>query len=288
VIFPLGHPVELEGDAVAFPPEWAAARAVFPAAPLRVRVEIHNGRGAKSPPRFEKRSQGFTLECDPGNRGEFDLAARRATLRLSRATAARADWCRYYLLDPLVLTALDWLFFTPLHAACVMRGCRSLLLCGASGAGKSTLAYACARAGWTFVADDVVHWAPPPFDVLVPGWRTIRLREPARDVFAELAGLPVTVTPHGKPTIEIAPQARGFQVAESAPAGPCVFLARRPGRAEVHPLSADSAARYFAGYLPLFDTAAAERRIRELVRRGAWTLHYEHPADAVPALEALL
>ena len=284
-IHPLGHPVEIEGGE-GFAELWADWKPMFPMEPLRVRVEINEGPAAASPPRFLTRAVGFTLESGAENCGEFSLAERCATLRISRAGAANTAWCRYYFFDPLVLTALDWLFFTPLHAACVMKGRRSVLLCGDSGAGKSTLTYACARAGWTFVSDDALHWAPPPYDVVVPGSQAIRLREPVRVLFPELAPLPAMLTPHGKPTIEVSPRAQGWTASDTAPTGPCVFLMRRPGPAELRPYPPECAQTYFSQYLTLFDKTRDEARIRQLVRAGVWSLAYEHAPDAVRALEA--
>jgi hypothetical protein len=50
----------------------------------------------------------------------------------------------------------------PLHAACVARDGRGLLLAGGSGSGKSTLALALARAGYNFLSDDMVFLKSGP------------------------------------------------------------------------------------------------------------------------------
>jgi hypothetical protein len=49
----------------------------------------------------------------------------------------------------------------PLHAGCVARDGRGVLLAGTSGAGKSTLTVALAADGWDFLSDDTVFLARP-------------------------------------------------------------------------------------------------------------------------------
>ena len=48
----------------------------------------------------------------------------------------------------------------PLHAGCVAKEGRGLLLAGTSGAGKSTLTAALVRDGWDFLTDDMVFLVP--------------------------------------------------------------------------------------------------------------------------------
>ena len=43
-----------------------------------------------------------------------------------------------------------------IHAGCVCKGKKCILLCGGSGHGKSTLTYALARAGFSYMSDDAV------------------------------------------------------------------------------------------------------------------------------------
>src|SRR5262249_50082514 len=149
----------------------------------------------------------------------------------------RRQWFEYNLLEPLVLTALDTVFFDPVHAACVSSGNRGVLLCGDSGAGKTTMAYACARAGWTLISEDGVHVADGEPPLLVGGFWRFRLREHARTLFPEIADLPVGKAANGKQAIIIDAPSAGFQTAPDVPAGPTVFLERRPGPAELSTMS---------------------------------------------------
>jgi hypothetical protein len=68
---------------------------------------------------------------------------------------------RYELIEFTVFTlAARAQGLVPLHAACVGRGGRGLLLMGASGAGKSTVALHALLRGFDFLAEDSVFIAP--------------------------------------------------------------------------------------------------------------------------------
>ena len=81
---------------------------------------------------------------------------------------------------------------------------RNKLICltGVSGSGKSSLAFACARAGWTFVSDDAT-WLPIDEPAIAVGRpRHARFREDAPRLFPELARYAAEQRPNGKITIE--------------------------------------------------------------------------------------
>ena len=272
LIFPLGHPVELvsanravsETAASLWP--WRSAR--FDVEPLRVAVETRTTSHAPHPVTFAPHAAGFVVDAGPAALGEFVIASRSATLSASPAALAP-------MLELLLLTALDWTFFIGVHAACVMRDGRSVLLLGDSHAGKSTLAYACARAGWTFVSDNALHWAAAPWDELVSGSARLRLRDGARAMFSVAEN-------------DVNPSQHGMLSATTAPSGPCVFLHRRPGPALCVPRSVQDAMAYLAQYDTRPDRTYAEDRYRELLRHGVHMLEYENAEDAVRCLEMLL
>jgi hypothetical protein len=241
---------------------WTDLQARFDAAPLRFEVKTAEG-DVRGPVEFVRRADGFSVHDALGNHGQFCIASRSGTLSASQAAMES-------LLEIMVLTALDWTFFIGVHAACVMRDGRSVLLCGDSHAGKSTLVYACSRSGWTFVSDNSLHWASTPWEVLVSGSGALRLRDGARTMF----GL----------------QQNEFTPAERmpvAPAGPCVFLQRRAGPAAVLPFSIVQAMEYLAQYDTRPDRAYAEAAYRSLLRHGVWALEYEDVWDGVGMLETL-
>ncbi len=68
---------------------------------------------------------------------------------------------RYELIEFAVFTlACRSQRLIPLHAACIGRGGKGLLLMGTSGAGKSTLAMLCAARGMEFLTEDATFVAP--------------------------------------------------------------------------------------------------------------------------------
>jgi hypothetical protein len=287
---PLGYPVLIEADATEplrlAAESWGASRPLFDAPPLHLTIRVQPGILPEDSPRYQASADGFSLVCDHLTRGGFSIRAHAACLHLSRAVLEQPEFFRYQLLECLVLTALDTVYFVGLHAACVVPpGRDGVLLCGASGSGKSTLAYACARAGWTFVSDDS-HLAPGAVNIVTGSSDKIRLRDPARELFPELLTGPSVTAPNGKQCIEVDP-ARNFSASVSASAQHCVFLSRRPGPAAVSRYPEACAVEYFMRYNTRHDRSGAEQRLRDFVRGGAWLLEYEHLEDAISTLERL-
>ena len=268
-IFPLGHPVEITSDDTAAldaaAQRWPEREEFFDVEPLRFAMEVSPAGTIFHVPEFVPAADGFLVNCGPAGGADFDVASRTGRLR-SDSSALEL------LLETLVLTALDWTFFIGVHAACVMREGRSVLFCGHSQAGKSTLAYACARADWTFVSDNALHWSSKPWNVLVSGSGRLRLRDGARAMFSLEAN-------------EVTPREHGMQCSTTAPAGPLVFLQRRPGPAAWRPSSPGDVMKYLAHYDTRPDRAHAEERYRALLQHGAWLLEYEDVWDAVRVLE---
>jgi len=134
---------------------------------------VHRGSPPLSRPGFTLLPGLLRFCSDEMNFAEFDEASCCGSIRIADE-ALGSPLFRHYFLETLALTALDAIFFTPLHAACVSRAEVGTLLCGDSGAGKSSLAYACARRGWTLVSDDAVHLAPGSARIGVGASRVIQ------------------------------------------------------------------------------------------------------------------
>ena len=140
-LYPLGYPVDITSNSeLAFEAaslSWGSWPALFDVAPMRFEIETHAGPASMDIPCFEAPSGWLRFSDGDHNFAVFELEARTGYMSVS-ALGDQARF-RHHWLEALVLSALDSVFFTPLHAACVARDGAGTLLCGDSGAGKSFL-----------------------------------------------------------------------------------------------------------------------------------------------------
>jgi hypothetical protein len=284
LFYPLGYPVAIDTshgavvDAAA--ESWSMWPRLFDAPELRVAVTVSAGRDCSMAPRFESGPGGFELIADEDNRAHFGYGSQTAFMRVADSTSRRRAWFRYHFLEALTLTALDSLAFTPLHAACVARNGKGVLLCGDSGAGKTSLAYACAKAGWTFVSDDAVHFVSGRDGTVVGNpWRA-HLRPSSVALFPELAGAPRVAQMNGKEALGVS-----MTGAATAVISECIFVSRRPGAAILGDFDPREAMRYFLRYLVRSDTARQRADIEAVLAHAPRSLEYERIEDAVTLLQ---
>lgn len=289
VFYPLGYPVLIvtaSRDVLDCAGEsWGQWKQIFEAAPLRLAVSVGEGAAAANP-EFIARPNVLAYVADADNCGEFRTAGKSGWIRVSRGTLSHRIHFRYHFLEALVLTALDTVAFTPLHAACIGREDRAILLCGDSGAGKSSVAYEAARRGWTFVSDDSVHLARSDGGVLVGNPYKLHLRADAGMRFPEIAGSPSSAQPNGKTAIEVSTAALNTHVCWSGPAG-CVFLHRRPGRVNLRSYPVGAALDYFREYAWWQSRARVYSEGQRVLAGGCWSLEYESSDAAVEFLAEL-
>jgi hypothetical protein len=129
-----------------------------------------------------------TIHYDPAAdllAGELDGVHLRCAATDGRVTLhapAFAGWPLYLATHSLTTIALMELLERrgrySLHAACLARDGRGLLLAGPTGSGKSTLTLALLRAGLEFVADDTVFLTPAGDVLGFPDAVAIRDGEP--------------------------------------------------------------------------------------------------------------
>jgi hypothetical protein len=183
---------------------------------------------------------------------------------INAAAVSHRSYLKYHFLEAAALAHIANRHASPVHAACVEWQGRGVLLCGDSGAGKSSLAFACARAGWTYVTDDASFLPNGESERRVVGnCHVVRLRPSAVELFKEVAGKPITPRVTGKPSIEIRlatmPEIRR---APSSNVEYIVFLNRRNSRIqELVPFPMDAARSYIHKHLNGMEEIASVDRL---------------------------
>jgi hypothetical protein len=286
---PLGFPLRLATNSKEVLEAAACAWNSFPAKydvrPIALRVLVESGDEPPHPPLF--RAQRHLIAISGGaNFAVCDHTRRFAFCRLNSAAARDREFTRYYFLEAMALFTLTHLHVTPVHAACVARNGRALMLCGESGAGKSTLAYACARRGWTYISDNESWLLRSDGQTILGHPSRIRLRDTAVDLFPDLAGRPA-VNFNGKQSIIL--DSAGLDIAFDCRPECIVFLNRNGERASFSPAQRPFD-RLLAGVIHYTPKVRQQHRtsLARFTEIPALDLHYSGLDDAIPALEGLL
>jgi hypothetical protein len=297
--FPLGFTTELRTN---FPDIllqarelWSRFDRLFETEPIRVDVHVSGLDTTECPPRPAAYIM-YPLEAHVADASNFSITNldRCSTqVVLSRGTVKQRSYLRYFLLGPSPLGHIVTRYATPIHAGCIAREGRGVLLCGDSGVGKSTLSYACARAGWTYVSDDVSFLVNSgPARAVTGDCHQIRFRPSATTLFPELEGLEITPRATGKPSIEL-PTASLPQIAraQTTPVDFLVFLNRRAGgRSELVPYRREAARHSMRRVLfgSPASLAAQYLSLEQLLRADVFELRYEDLDWAVDRLHTLV
>jgi len=298
--YPYGFPLQVftnsEEVLVAAKESWQGFRQLFETEPIRFHVGVTEGGSAECPPAPTSRVREHLCShvANAENFGVSDAARFFSVIWLAQSTLVHRSYVRYFILESAAMFHLAARHSIGIHAACVELEGNGILFCGDSGAGKSTLAYACARAGWTYVTDDASFLVNGRDVSLVVGnCRQVRFRPSAEDLFPELRGLPILQRAEiGKPSIEwnTAPLAR-VATSFSSRIKHIVFLDRRGGRRnEMVPFPAEVARAYILQRgigvpgIAAMQTAGVER----LLDRGVFELKYTDLDWAIDRLAQLV
>jgi hypothetical protein len=300
-LYPLGLPLDLatndERVIEAGKKSWGQFPPAFQTRPLQVRLGVTQRTESASPPVPTFRAQGHLLSIvgDAENFAICDYTKAFAFGWMSSGVVQNTPWFRWFYLDAVILILLDQLYLTTLHAACVARQDRGILLCGASGSGKSTLSYACARSGWTFVSDDSTSLFRERNDRrAIGGPYCFHFRKSVLDILPELSGRIAFPTVNGKLTIE-APTSEfpEMKTARECDVSSLVFLNRldKPCEARLRPVDRESAFRRLAQETAVYDewvNGEQMRSLRRLVEIPAHELEYCDLDAAVNRLNSIL
>jgi hypothetical protein len=299
VFHPMGFSVEVVTNSVevlkAAEESWGHFNKVFSERTVELRFGVIDDGSQECPPEVTYRAHRTlrSIIADQNNFCTCDLIQGFAFGWLTRAAVEHHNYFRYSFLEA---AASFFLIESPrvtlIHAACVKIAGRGVLLCGDSGAGKSSLAFACARAGWTYLSDDLVCLVRGGEDrVVVGNPHMFRFRDSARHLFPELQRESIATRMTGKPTIEF-PSAR---VPEITTADRCsidyiVFLNRRePDPPGLIPFPRDQALHWFEqGFFADELREARLAAIRNLLSVEILELRYSDLDCAVEALERLV
>ena len=264
--------------------------AQFDTPPLQVRVIVQPEGERSSQPSFRVQGKLFSAIFDRDNFMVFDSNSMSGHCFLSAQTAASHPHLRMHYLEAMVYMLLAQRYVVPMHAACVARNGAGVLLCGRSTAGKSTLSYGCARAGWTYVADDCTWLLPHAEDRMAIGKSHMaRFREDAPRLFPELEGYAVRARPNGKLGMEVPlsdfPQIR---TTSACPIESVVLLDRRPAAAaRIVRISGEEVVEQILHDMPSYGQDVSEMYARtagRLLHVPAYRMQYETLEDGIRLL----
>ena len=295
--YPAGFPLRLatNSDHVleAASESWRYWEREFDVEPITFRVAIHAEGELASEPVFRMQEHLLHVVSDQQNFAAADTRSLFAAFHLSEKTAADRAWLRWFYLEAMAYFLLCQRYTAAVHAACVARSGAGLMLCGHSSSGKSTLAFACARAGWTYVADDCIWLLPESTDRLAIGKpHQVRFRHDAPLLFPELAGYVARTRPNGKLSIEVPTSLfPGFATAKRAPIAGMVFLDRESaGAPGVEAMPSHDAVELLLRDMPSYGAqvnAMHERTLGALRGVPAWRMRYRTVEEGIGLLAGI-
>jgi len=263
---------------------------------LDVRFAIDEDSRSERPPAVHPRGHAnlVAIVHAADNFAIVDLARGSSFAWVTPAVVTDHGYFRYHFLEPVVYLLLEALHLAPIHAACVALGESGVLLCGDSGSGKTSLAYACARRGWTYVADDASHLVRPGTDRRILGRpHEIRFRSSAALLFPELADYPAVPRANGQLDLELKTADLAFpRTSTEARVDYLVFLNRDfSGPAGFRAAERRQAAEWLEQF-----TCVGEDGIREAQRESlgqllnlpTFELRYRDPNDGEEVLRSLI
>jgi hypothetical protein len=263
--------------------------------PLLIRVGVSEGGGAGSPPVPVRREYNhlYSMVADTENQALLDLRTGVNFVWLNEGALQSRLYLRHNFIEKVVYLLLGASVVTDIHAGCVSKNGRGILLCGDSGAGKSTLSYACARAGWTYTSDDTSYLINDSSVPRVIGHaHRVRFRPAAKALFPELEPREITPRMEGKASIEVSvSELPPIETATEATVCSIVYLNRYPAaKGTLVPLPQGSATErmsdelYSAGEI----RAKHEQVLERLADVPTFELHYCSPDQAIGQLERLV
>jgi len=297
--FPFGFPLELATNSPeviqAAGEGWGLFEKQFDVAPARLQVGVAGENTNPLPPNstFRNREHLMLVVADADNFMTCDFYRNFGFAWITEPVARDHALVRYRFLIAGGLSLIEKNHLAPLHCGLIARNGRGVALLGDSFAGKSTLAYACARAGWTFVCDDGANLVRKRSDRYAVGDPyVLRLRPDATLLFPELEDRLRGTEATGKAGAEIFTRELPVRQAVGCSVDHLVFLNRNPsGPAHISHYSKDEILRWCERYVAFGPADLCEAQVRcyqRLLSAGIWEMRYSDLDDAIGRLESLV
>ena len=296
--YPLGYAVQIATNNATVleiaGESFAHTRMLHPGPRLQVNIGVIETGSAECPrePLRREHKHLYSLVADANNQALLDLNTCTSFAWITRAAVSNHLYFRYNFLEKMVYLLLGSSVVTDLHAACVGKHGKGILLCGDSGAGKSTLAYGCAREGWTYTSDDtsyLINYSTTPR--VIGHAHRVRFRPEARALFPELERHEVSLRLEGKPSIEV--QIASLDVARTAPETnvTCIVYLKRCASAVVKLVRLPEGVATRRMCQELYSAGDVrvrhEKVLESLATIPTYELHYSDLYDAIRQLETL-
>lgn len=260
---------------------------------IRLGVSESNSRQTPPPPVRRQYNHLYSMVANVENQALLDLLTGSNFVWLNESALVEPLYLRHNFMEKVVYLLLGATVVTDIHAGCVSKHGKGILLCGDSGAGKSTLSYGCARAGWTYTSDDtcyLLNESEPPR--VVGHSHRVRFRPEARILFPELRGCEITPRMEGKASIEVSVSDLPLtDTSNEASVSAVVYLRRSPSVAPaLIPLPHGSATwllsreLYSAGEI----RAKHQKILETLAGIPTFELHYQILEEAICQLDSLV
>lgn len=295
--YPMGFPTDIASNShevlEAARESWGKYQPRFDRPAIRMHAIVSEGRSERPPdPVLRGQRHLMAWMLDQENFAVCDWRQRFGFCFVTQATAADHVFFRWHFLEAIVSTLQEMNFYTALHAACVAWEGSGVMLYGDSGMGKSTITYACARRGWTYVADDASTFVRDEGGLVIGTPHCFRFRADAPDLFPELRGLTAGYQLDRKPTIEVQTADLPIRTALESRLDRIVFVVRDgSARASLRAIGRAEALERIRQDMPVFDPELEAQRIAtvaSICHAPAFELRYAHYADAVERLEELV
>jgi hypothetical protein len=297
MFYPAGFPLHIATNSrhvlEAAAEAWAPFHREFDTPTMKFRVVVEPGSEHGAEPAFRMQGHLLSFVSDARNFAAGDRLTMSASFHLSAATAADRSFLRWFYLEAMAYMLLTQRYVVSVHAACVEYGGAGILLCGKSGAGKSTVAFACARAGFTYVSDDCTWMLAGDEELTATGKpHLVRFRQDAGRHFPELATHFASAHPNGKMSIEVPtnlfPEVRTVARCRVR----CLAFLDRSGQgaARIERMAPEDAATSLLAEMPSYGAevnAVHEKTIGDLALLPAWRVHFHELEDAVRLLKKI-